>query len=109
MTGTHSSAHQEHQSHGSLKSYVIGFVLSIVLTIIPLALVMGGMLNKTATILAILLMAGLQFAVQLFFFMHLKEGENAHWNIMALIIGIIMIVMVVGGSIWIMFFNQVAH
>jgi cytochrome o ubiquinol oxidase operon protein cyoD len=97
------------KAHGSLKSYVIGFVLSIVLTIIPLAVVMGGLLDRTATIVVILAMAVLQFAVQLIFFMHLREGENARWNIMSLLLGVVILLTIVAGSIWIMTYNAVAH
>jgi len=96
-------------SHGSLKSYVIGFLLSIVLTIIPLAAVMLGSLDKTTTLIVILAAAVLQFVVQLLFFMHLREGENARWNIMSLLLGVLILVTIVGGSIWIMAYNTVAH
>nr|WP_216855651.1 cytochrome o ubiquinol oxidase subunit IV [Paenibacillus qinlingensis] len=92
-----------------MKSYIIGFALSIILTIIPLVVVMNHMLGKTGTLVLILLMAVLQFGVQLFFFMHVKEGENARWNIMALLFGLVILVTIVAGSIWIMTYNTVAH
>lgn len=91
-----------------MKSYVTGFTLSIVLTIVPLAAVMGDWLGRMATIALILAMAVLQFAVQLLFFMHLREGENARWNLMSLLLGILILVLIVGGSIWIMTYNTVA-
>jgi cytochrome o ubiquinol oxidase operon protein cyoD len=106
-TNSASSGHQA--SHGSMKSYLIGFIISIVLTIIPLVVVMNQLLSKSATIVLILAMAVLQFAVQLIFFMHLKEGENARWNVMALLLGLIILLTIVGGSIWIMTYNTVAH
>jgi cytochrome o ubiquinol oxidase operon protein cyoD len=96
-------------SHGSLKSYVIGFALSIVLTLIPLAVVMGGLLDRAATLIVILAMAVFQFAVQLLFFMHLREGENARWNLMTLLLGIVILFTIVAGSVWIMTYNAVAH
>ncbi|WP_274650753.1 cytochrome o ubiquinol oxidase subunit IV [Paenibacillus humicola] len=92
-------------SHGSLKSYVIGFVLSIVLTIIPLVVVMNHMLGRTGTMILIVAMAVLQFAVQLLFFMHLREGENARWNVLALVLGLVVLITIVAGSIWIMTYN----
>jgi cytochrome o ubiquinol oxidase operon protein cyoD len=67
------------------------------------------MLGKTGTLVLILVMAVLQFGVQLFFFMHVKEGENARWNIMALLFGLVILVTIVAGSIWIMTYNTVAH
>ncbi|MCS7464867.1 cytochrome o ubiquinol oxidase subunit IV [Paenibacillus doosanensis] len=110
MSQSNTHSHDAHSgSHGSLKSYVIGFILSIVLTIIPLVVIMNHMFSETARIAVILIMAILQFAVQLAFFMHLKEGENARWNIMALVLGLIILLTIVAGSIWIMTYNQVAH
>jgi cytochrome o ubiquinol oxidase operon protein cyoD len=101
------SSHQE--SHGSTKSYIIGFILSIVLTIIPLVLVLNHTLRAVPTIVAILGMAVLQFLVQLFFFMHIREGEKPAYNVMALILGIIFVITIVGGSAWIMTFNSQVH
>lgn len=108
MSQHHTGSHDNH-GHGSMKSYVIGFSLSILLTIIPLVVVMNDMMNRTGTLILILLMAVLQFVVQLFFFMHVREGENARWNIMTLIFGLIILITIVGGSMWIMTYNQVAH
>ncbi|MFD2368961.1 cytochrome o ubiquinol oxidase subunit IV [Brevibacillus sp. GCM10020057] len=98
--------HGDHHNHGSLKSYVIGFILSIVLTIIPLVLVMNNMLDKATTVIWILVMAVLQFIVQLFFFMHIREGEKPRYNVQTLILGLVIVVTIIAGSIWIMMFNK---
>ena len=98
--------HGDHHNHGSLKSYVIGFILSIVLTIIPLVLVMNQMMSKTATLITIMVMAVLQFVIQLFFFMHIREGEKPRYNVQTLILGLVIVLTIVLGSIWIMTFNK---
>ncbi|SFM14459.1 cytochrome o ubiquinol oxidase operon protein cyoD [Paenibacillus sp. 1_12] len=103
------SAEPHHDHGGSLKSYTIGFILSIVLTIIPLVLVMNHMLNATATLVIILLIAILQFAVQMIFFMHIREEQKPRYNLMALILGLVILVTIVSGSVWIMTYNTVAH
>ena len=46
MSQPHTGSHDNHESHGSLKSYIIGFALSIILTIIPLVAVMNHMLEE---------------------------------------------------------------
>ncbi|QAY67367.1 cytochrome o ubiquinol oxidase subunit IV [Paenibacillus protaetiae] len=105
------NAHSNHghdahdEGHGSLKSYVFGFVLSIVLTIIPLVVVMNDLMSHDATFVLILIMAVLQFVVQLFFFMHLREEKKPAWNVMALILGLIIVITIVVGSVWIMHNN----
>ncbi|MBB6634445.1 cytochrome o ubiquinol oxidase subunit IV [Cohnella thailandensis] len=102
---THS--HDEHESHGSLKSYVIGFVLSLILTAIPLIFVLNDIVEGTAANVVLLVTAVLQFVVQLFFFMHLKEEKKPRWNLMALILGLVIVLVIVIGSIWIMGNNEV--
>ena len=96
--------HEQH--HGAIKAYVTGFILSIVLTIIPLVLVLDHMLAKTALLVSILLAAVLQFVIQLFFFMHIRDGEGPKYNVVALILGIVFVLTIVSGSIWIMSFNS---
>ncbi len=100
----HQENHGDH--HGSLKSYVIGFVLSIILTIIPLVLVMNHMLSRAALVITIMVMAVLQFLVQLFFFMHIREGEKPRYNVQALILGGVILFTIVAGSIWIITYNM---
>ncbi|CRK84931.1 cytochrome o ubiquinol oxidase subunit IV [Neobacillus massiliamazoniensis] len=95
-----------HEHTGSIKAYLIGFILSIVLTIIPLVLVLEHMLAKTALIASILIAAVLQFVIQLFFFMHIRDGEGPKYNVMALIVGIIFVITIVAGAMWIMEFNS---
>ncbi|MFX3634659.1 MAG: cytochrome o ubiquinol oxidase subunit IV [Candidatus Pristimantibacillus sp.] len=101
------NSHESHESHASIKSYVIGFVLSIILTILPLVVVMNDMMNRTATITFILVMAVLQFVVQLFFFMHIREDGKPRYNVMALVFGLVILLTIVIGSIWIMKYNVV--
>jgi cytochrome o ubiquinol oxidase operon protein cyoD len=107
----HSASHGAHdhaEAHGSLKSYVIGFLLSLVLTAIPLGVVLNGWLEGTSAYVALMACAVLQFVVQLVFFMHLREEKKPRYNLLALILGIIILITIVGGSIWIMAYNQVA-
>jgi cytochrome o ubiquinol oxidase operon protein cyoD len=101
---------QSHGSHGgSLKSYTIGFILSIVLTIIPLVVVMNHLMGKQGTTVLILVVAVLQFAVQLIFFMHIKDEEKPRYNLMALLLGLFLLLTIVAGSVWIMNYNVVSH
>ncbi|MGC3873840.1 cytochrome o ubiquinol oxidase subunit IV [Halomonas sp. GXIMD04776] len=89
-------------SHGSVRSYVIGLILSIVLTVIPFAAVMTGALSTAATVLTIVGMAVLQVLVQLIMFMHMNTKSDEGWNFMSFVFTISILVLVVGGSLWIM-------
>ena len=108
MASQNHSHEETSHAHGSLKSYIIGFVLSIVLTIIPLVAVLNDMFNKSTTIAVILVTAALQFLVQLLFFMHLREEDKPRYNSISLIFAVLLLLTIVIGSIWIMTYNQVA-
>ncbi|MBB6734451.1 cytochrome o ubiquinol oxidase subunit IV [Cohnella zeiphila] len=105
MHGGHGHGAEEGR-HGSLKEYATGFALSIVLTIIPLLAVLNRWMTGMGALLVILVAAVLQFAVQLLFFMHLREEKGPRYNLMALILGIVVVVTVIAGSIWIMANNK---
>jgi cytochrome o ubiquinol oxidase operon protein cyoD len=90
-------------SHGSTKTYSIGFTLAIVLTIIPFVLVMTGALPKTATLVVILVFAVSQILVHLVYFLHLNASSEQHWNLLAGVYTLIVLIILVGASIWIMY------
>lgn len=91
----------EHGSatHGTISSYVIGFVLSLVFTLIPYFLVVNQLLNSMTLFVTILGFALLQLVVQVFFFLHLGRGPKPKWNLYFFIGTIGTILIVVAGSI----------
>jgi len=89
-------------SRGSLKSYLTGFVLSLILTAIPFALVMSGA-RPAAAVLAGICGAGIvQILVHLHYFLHLDTSSAARWNVLALIFTFLIMILFVGGTLWIM-------
>ncbi|MFC4808146.1 cytochrome o ubiquinol oxidase subunit IV [Paenibacillus sp. GCM10023250] len=102
------SAHAQAEAHGSLRSYTLGFLCSIVLTVIPAAIVIGGWLDGFSKMAALMAAGVLQLAVQLLFFMHLREEKKPRYNLLALILGLVILVVIVAGSMWVMTYNMVA-
>ena len=96
-TKTHGGA-----AHGSVKEYLWGLVLSIVLTAIPFALVMSGTLDSKLTLAIILLCAVAQVFVQLVFFLHMNSSSENIWNTTSAVFIVLIVAIVVLGSIWIM-------
>ena len=90
-------------SRGSLKSYLTGFVLSLILTAIPFALVMSGALSSTAILAGIFSAGIVQILVHLHYFLHLDTSSAARWNMLAMIFTLLIMILFVGGSIWIMY------
>ena len=64
--------HHHDESHGSVKSYLIGFVLSVILTAIPFYMVMSGDFSKATTLYSIITLAVVQIWVHLKYFLHLN-------------------------------------
>lgn len=86
----------------SLRPYVTGFVLALVLTAIPFALVVAHVLPKFATLAIIAILAVIQVAVHLRFFLHIDLKETPRENLIALAFAALLIFVMVGGSLWIM-------
>ena len=89
-------------SRGSLQSYLTGFVLSLILTAIPFALVMSGTWSSSAILAGIFSAGIVQILVHLHYFLHLDTSSAAGWNMLAIIFTLLIMVLFVGGSIWIM-------
>lgn len=105
----HYDGHGASGGHGSVKSYVIGFIWSIVLTVIPILLVVNKTFSKGVLTTVIVTIAVLQLLVQLFYFMHIREGEKPRYNVMTLILGLVIVFTIVAGSMWIMSFNSMVQ
>ena len=88
-------------AHGSFKQYTIGFILSIILTLIPFGMVMAGMTGGLV-IATIAITAIAQVLVQLVFFLHLNGSEQQRWDSIAFIYTILTIAILLIGSVWVM-------
>lgn len=95
--------HIENEMHGTLKSYVIGFILSIVLTLASFMLVSEQALAVGDLILTIVGLAVAQVLVQLFFFLHLGSDSKPYWNLTVFLFMLVIMVILVAGSLWIMY------
>ncbi|MCL6404323.1 cytochrome o ubiquinol oxidase subunit IV [Dickeya dadantii] len=99
---SHSTHDHAGASHGSVKSYLIGFVLSIILTVIPFGLVMDGSASHSVILLTVLGCAVVQILVHLVYFLHLNTSSEERWNVVAIVFTALIIAIVVVGSLWIM-------
>ena len=90
-------------SRGSFKSYATGFVLSIVLTGIAFALVVTGALSRPLVLMGLIGAAVFQILVHLHYFLHLDTSSAARWNVLALLFTLLIMILFVGGTLWIMY------
>jgi cytochrome o ubiquinol oxidase operon protein cyoD len=90
--------------HGSHESYIKGFALSVVLTVIPFAIVMmGGFASPVWTALTIMLMAAAQIIVHMVFFLHMNGRSDEGWTMMSMIFTVVVVVIMLAGSLWVMY------
>ena len=89
------------ERHG-LASYLIGFVLAVILTAIPFWLVYTHTLPPARIMLIIAIAAVLQILVHLHFFLHINFTTTPKENLLALAFTAVLLFLMVGGSFWVM-------
>lgn len=105
----HQHDHHDHHDdsdevHVSMRDYAVGFVLSVILTAIPFALVMGNVFNNSVTTaLVILAFGAVQIVVHMVYFLHMNSKSEGGWTMLALMFTLILVVITLVGSIWVMF------
>lgn len=103
MSGHAETGHDNGHAPVTLKGYLTGFILSIVLTAIPFWLVMSGVIaDKSLTGLIIMAFAAVQIVVHMIYFLHMNTSSEQGWTMMALIFTIVMVVIALAGSLWVM-------
>jgi len=106
----HDASHDDGHGHGgaqiphaTLRDYLIGFGLSVVLTAIPFWLVMSGVLpSKAATGFVIMGFAVAQIVVHMIYFLHMNAKSDDGWTMVALVFTLILVVITLAGSLWVM-------
>ena len=95
---------QAGQLMANLPLGIAGFVLSVILTAIPFWMVMGDVLkNSVHTSIIIMALAAVQIVVHMIYFLHMNTKSEAGWTMMALIFTVIIVVIVISGSLWVMY------
>ena len=89
------------ERHGLL-SYLVGFVLAVVLTAMPFYLVASHALPPSRIMYVIAVAAVLQILVHLRFFLHLSLTTTPRENLLAIAFTTVLLCIMVGGSLWIM-------
>jgi cytochrome o ubiquinol oxidase subunit IV len=108
MSAAHAEHHHDHDHddvgyHATVKGYVVGFVLSVILTAIPFWLVMAKVLPPEATKFIILGFAAVQVVVHMVYFLHLNAKVEGGWSMLAFLFTVIVVVIMLAGSIWVMY------
>ncbi|MDE1997850.1 MAG: cytochrome o ubiquinol oxidase subunit IV [Burkholderiales bacterium] len=101
---SHDAHHEEGGYHATYKGYLIGFILSVVLTAIPFWLVMGKVLpTPRVTSFVILAFAAVQMVVHMVYFLHLNAKVEGGWSLLAMVFTVAIVAIMLSGSIWVMY------
>jgi cytochrome o ubiquinol oxidase operon protein cyoD len=107
MSGNHHShdvAHHEaaHADHGSTKSYLVGFVLSVLLTLASFGVVMTGKVPHDLMMPGIVVFGVAQLLVQLVCFLHMGTSPAQRGNLVIMLFTMLILAIVVGGCLWVL-------
>lgn len=105
---THSHSHDHDHSHdaphGTVGSYVTGFVLSVILTAIPFWIVWSNVFDSTViTSVVVMAFAIVQIFVHMIYFLHMNTKSEGGWTFIALVFTMTLVIVTLVGSIWVMY------
>jgi cytochrome o ubiquinol oxidase operon protein cyoD len=98
----HDALHDAGASHGSVKSYLVGFFWAVLLTVIPFALAMTGFFPPGVTAVVAAILAAAQIVVHLVYFLHMDRSAAQRWNVLVFVFTVLVIGIVIVGSLWVM-------
>lgn len=91
------------QAFGTHRTYIVGFIMSTLTTILAFCLVGFNLLSPILLYVFVAILAIIQLYIQLIFFLHLNTSSRSYWNIVSFIFSLIVISIIVIGTLWIMF------
>lgn len=88
----------------TLKLYLIGLVLCLILTCASFGVVAYHPVAGKAAFICLSVLAIAQLFVQVIFFLRLNTNTpEARWNVLSFVFAIFVVVILVGGTLWIMY------
>lgn len=85
-----------------IQSYILGFLFSLFLTVIPFFLVSKKIFCYPIVLFTVIICAIVQVYIHLKYFLHLNFTKRNFWNIIFLIFALIVVCIIILGSVWIM-------
>ena len=96
--------HDDGAPHSTFSGYMVGFVLSIILTAIPFWLVMAKIIdNRTTAVLVLGAFAVAQILVHMVCFLHMNGKVEGGWTMVSTIFTVVFVAIAIAGTLWVMF------
>ncbi len=87
---------------GGLTGYLVGLGLAAALTVVSFVVAGTDLVWQPSIPVALCVLAVAQMGVHLVFFLHITSGPDSTNNVMALAFGVLIVLLLIGGSLWIM-------
>jgi len=86
----------------AMRGYLVGYALAALLTAVSFSIARSTLVWEPSIPIALSVLAMAQMGVHLVFFLHLTSGPDNLNNVLALAFGLLIVLLVVFGSLWIM-------
>jgi cytochrome o ubiquinol oxidase subunit IV len=87
---------------GDVGSYLVGLALATLLTVVSFFIAQTTLVWQPSIPVALAVLAIAQMGVHLVFFLHITTGPDNVNNVMALAFGVLIVLVLMTGSLWIM-------
>ena len=81
----------------------MGFILSIILTLLPFVMVYGRLLPRTLNMAGICIAAIIQIMLQLHYFLGVGGKRKEDWNLVSILFTFLIMTIFIGGTLWVMY------
>ena len=96
------SKSQTKVSRSTPMSYMVGYLLSVYLTVTAYLIITNRVNSKSVLVSLVVGLALVQFIVQLLFFLHLGRETRPRWKFVVFLFMLLVVGILVFGSLWIM-------
>ncbi|MDO0946890.1 cytochrome o ubiquinol oxidase subunit IV [Chromohalobacter israelensis] len=103
MTDESLTQHQQHERSNEFRSYTVGYVLALVLTLIPFSLVAWSDFSKATLWTTIGGCALVQIIVHFRCFLHVSFSRQKREDLHLILFTVLILAIMVGGTLWIMY------
>jgi len=93
----------------AVKGYLAGFVLSALLTAVSFFIARSALVWTPSIPTALGVLAVSQIGIHLVFFLHLTSGPDNKNNLLALAFGLLVVMLLIFGTLWVMSHMNHAH
>lgn len=92
---------QEQEQHRELRSYVWGFILALLLTVVPFAFVYWEVAPRSTLLIVIGVLALVQMVVHFRFFLHISFKHKRE-DLQLILFSALILLIIMAGTLWIM-------